>query len=205
MQPTRNKSNRDELDRDLEAIKFTLSERAQASSGSGFYFFVWGLATIGLAFLNLLPSSISGTVSLLITVVGWGLSLGWGMRQHSQLQAAGQRGNRSAFVFWVVILSGASLLTFALYQANGGIFLYTEYVIGMAAAFGLAVIGAFTDLRVTALGFCQFGALVALPAFFPPPTLISPASLLVGCNYLLAGWLFYSSGRQSERAASGTV
>ncbi len=188
--------NQQQASRDLDTVRGALGRTARSSSGDGFYFFIWGvIIAIGLPLEGWLPGVVSDSLTTTLYLGGWGVTIALAMRQKRSNRYSGDwRG----FIFWMVIAAESFLFSFLFIWGRSAGFQsgFLDIVNILLFALGLITIGAFSDLRISLIGFAAMVVALILPALLPSggDRLALSGLLISGC-YILAGWFTYKVGQ----------
>lgn len=196
--------NPQQASHDLDTVRGALGHIARSSSGDGFYFFIWGaLIAIVLPLVGWMPSAVTAWLAAVLYLGGWWATAAGAMRQRRSNRYGGDwRG----FIFWMVIAAESFLFSFLFTwgQAVGFQPGFLDIVNILLFALGLITIGAFSDMRISLIGFAAIIVALILPALLPSGgNRLALSGLLIGGCYILAGWFIYQSGLATEVIEKG--
>lgn len=187
--------NPQQANHDLDTVRGALGHIARSSSGDGFYFFIWGaIIAIVLPLEGWLPGMVSDGLAIALYLGGWGVTIALAMRQKRSNRYGGDwRG----FIFWMVIAAESFLFSFLFIWGEAAGFQpgFLDVVNILPFALGLITIGAFSDLRISLIGFAAMAVALILPALLPSGgDRLALSGLLIGGGYILAGWFTWQTG-----------
>jgi hypothetical protein len=187
--------NPQQASRDLDTVRGALGHIARSSSGDGFYFFIWGaIIAVVMPLVGWLPGAVSYGLAIALYLGGWGATIAFNSRQKRDNLGSDWRGS----VFWIVIAAESFLFTFLFIWGVPTGFQpgFLDIVNILLFALGLIIIGAFSDLRISLIGFAEIAIALILPALLPSGgDRLALSGLLLGGCYILAGWFTYQTGQ----------
>lgn len=189
---------RGDVDRELERVKAALQQGAQASSGDGVYFFIWGGVTLLVQLNWFIPQIPSLWFGIALQVAGWVLTMLWARRQRDLGGPADGLDRWKPFIFWMVVVTEIFVVSFIFGWAISSSSPFAGVIQMLILGGALIVLGVLSDLRVAAVGFAELLLATILPAFFSSEGLLRVGLLCVSLSFFAAGAFFYVAGRQAR-------
>ncbi len=190
--------NPQQANRDLQIVREAMGRDARVRSGDGLYFFVWGWAAcLVMLTQRFLPGDFGNVCSFALYAAAIVASGMVGQRQRRS-----REGESRDFAFWLVIIGESFIFSALFVVLNGRGFQpdFLDVVNMMLFALGIVTVGAFSDMRVAAVGFGLIIAAVILPALLPlTADRIIVVALLTALGYSLAGWFIYRKGKMKDK------
>jgi hypothetical protein len=182
---------------DLGIVRDALGRAARSSTGDGFYFFIWGSAVpLILLLQRYLPSTVANWLTIALyaaAIVASGMT---GAKQGDKSQYGWRY-----LIVWLVLVGEAVLfgVLFFVLAGRGFNVDYLDVINVMIFAFGIIMVGTFSEIKVAVVGYAMIIIALALPALLPDPgDRIVAVAALIGISYWVAGWLLY---RMDKRGA----